>query len=68
MTILRGEMGREMGVRFGREGTWVYLWLILLDVWQKIKKKICKAIILQLKKIFNYNFKKKIGPCFLYSH
>jgi len=25
-------MGREMGGGFGREGTWVYLWLILVDV------------------------------------
>jgi len=25
-------MGREMGGRFGREGTPVYLWLILVDV------------------------------------
>ena len=33
----------------GREVTWVYLWLILVDVWQKITK-FCKAIILQLKK------------------
>ena len=41
---------------------WVYLWLILVDVWQKITKftkklqnlqkftKFCKASILQLKK------------------
>ena len=34
-----------MGRRFGREGTWVYLWLILIDVWQKATK-FCKAIIL----------------------
>jgi len=45
-----GGMGREMGQRFGREGTWVYLWLILIDVRQKTTK-FCKAIILQLKKI-----------------
>ena len=25
-------MGREMGGGFRREGTWVYLWLILVDV------------------------------------
>ena len=42
-------MGREMGGGFGREGTRVYLWLIL-DVWQKTTK-FCKAIILQLKNI-----------------
>ena len=28
--------GREMGGRFRREWTCVYLWLILVDVWQKI--------------------------------
>ena len=28
----KGGMGREMGVGFGREGTWLYLWLILVDV------------------------------------
>ena len=31
----------------GREGTWVYLWLIHVEVWQKTK--FCKAIIFQLK-------------------
>ena len=49
-------MGREMGGRFKREGTYVYLWLIHVDVWQKTTK-FCKAIILQLKK----EIKKKIG-------
>jgi len=29
---LKGEMGREMGWRSRREGTWVYLWLTLIDV------------------------------------
>ena len=38
-----------MGGRFKREGTYVYLWLIYVDVWQKMTK-FCKAIILQLKK------------------
>ena len=28
----RGEMGREMEGRFKREGTYVYLWLIRVDV------------------------------------
>ena len=32
----------------GREGTWVYQWLIFVDVWQKTTK-FCKAIIPQLK-------------------
>ena len=31
-TTLGGGMGREMEGRFGREGIWVYLWLILADV------------------------------------
>ena len=46
---LKGGMGREMGGRSRREGTWVYLWLILIDVWQKTTK-FCKAITPQLKK------------------
>ena len=41
-------MGREMGGRFKREGTYVYLWLIHVDVWKK-PTKFCKAIILQLR-------------------
>ena len=45
---LKGGVGREMGGRFGREGTWVCLWLILADVRQKTTT-FCKAIILQLK-------------------
>ena len=31
-----------------REGTYVYLWLIYVDLWQK-PTQYCKAIILQLK-------------------
>jgi len=42
-------MGREMGGRFKREGIYVYLWLVHVEVWQKTTK-FCKAIILQLKK------------------
>ena len=34
--------------RFKREGTYVYLWLIYVDIWHK-STKYCKAIILQLK-------------------
>ena len=37
------------GGRFKGEGTYVYLWLIHVDVWQKLTK-FCKAIILQLRK------------------
>ena len=50
-------MGREMGGRFKREGAYVYLWLIHVDIWQKTTK-LCKAIILQLKKN-----KKEIREC-----
>ena len=38
----------ELGGRFKREGTYVYLWLIHDDVWQK-PTQYCKAIILHLK-------------------
>ena len=37
-----------MGGRFKREGTYVYLWLVHVDVWQK-PIQYCKAIIHQLK-------------------
>ena len=39
----------EVRGRFKREGTYVYLGLIHVDVWQK-PTHCCKAIILQLKK------------------
>ena len=38
-----------MGGGFRREGTYIYLWLIHVDVWQR-PTQYCKAIILQLKK------------------
>ena len=41
-------MGWEMGRRFKREGTCIYLWLIHVDAWQKPVKHH-KAIILKLK-------------------
>ena len=41
-------MGREEGGGFKREGTYVYLWLIYIDVWQK-PTQLYKAIIIQLK-------------------
>ena len=47
--------GWEEEGRFKREGTYVYLWLIHVDVGQKPTQH-CKAIIFQL----NINFKKKI--------
>ena len=42
-------MGREVEGRFKKEGIYVYLWLIHVDVWQK-PRQYHKAIILQLKK------------------
>ena len=50
-------MGWEVGGRFKREGTSVYLWLIHGDVWQKPTQH-CKAIILQLN-IHKFQEKKK---------
>ena len=32
---LEGGVGREMGERFKSEDTYVYLWVIHVDVWQK---------------------------------
>ena len=48
VTTQSGWMGREFARRFQRERTYVYLWLIHVDVWQK-PTRYCKAIILQLK-------------------
>ena len=48
-------MGWEVGGRFRREGTYVYLWLIHVDIWQK-PTQFCKAIILQLKKKYIKKF------------
>ena len=42
-------MEREVRGSFKREGTYIYLWLIHVDVWQK-PTKFCKEIILQIKK------------------
>ena len=41
-------MERKVGGRFRKEGTYVYLWLIHVDVWQK-PTQFCKAIILRFK-------------------
>ena len=41
-------MGREMGGGCKREGIYVYLWLIHVEVWQKTTT-FCKAIIFNLK-------------------
>ena len=48
-------MGREVEGRFKREGTRVCLWLIQGDVRQK-PTQYCKAIVLQLKKIFKGSY------------
>ena len=37
-----------VGRRFRREGTYVYLWLMHVDVWQK-PTQYCKTVTLQLK-------------------
>ena len=42
-----GRMGWELKERFKSNGTYVYLWLIDFDVWQKPTQH-CRAIILQL--------------------
>ena len=39
-----------MGERFRKDGVYLYLWRIHVDVWQK-PTQYCKAIILQLKLI-----------------
>ena len=41
--------GKEVGGSFKREGMYVYLWLIHVDIWQK-PMQYCQAIILQLNK------------------
>jgi len=41
-------MGRQVGGKFNREETYVYLWWSHVDVWQK-PSKYCKIIISQLK-------------------
>ena len=42
-----GVMGREVGGRFKRDGSYVYLWLIHVELLQKTTE-FYKAIILQL--------------------
>ena len=46
------------------EETYVYLWLIHVDVWQK-RTQYCKAIILQLK-INKFKIKKEKINCYYY--
>ena len=56
----QGLCDRLKGGEEGGSGTRVYLWLILIDVWQKTTK-FCKAIILQLKTILSYVFIAVLG-------
>ena len=48
-TTQRGRTGWKVGGKFKREGIYVHLWLIHVDVWQKPPPQHCKAIIFQLK-------------------
>ena len=48
-----GGMGSKVGGRFKREGTYVYLWLIHVDVWQKPTQH-CKEVKKKKKKNENY--------------
>ena len=54
---LEGWDGREVGGMFKNKGTYVDLWLIDVDVWDKSTQH-CEIVILQLKtkwkKILNY--------------
>ena len=59
---LEGCMGREVGKRFKREGTHVYLWLIYVDIWQK-PAQCGKAIILQLKISKILKLASETSPC-----
>ena len=52
-----------VGGRFEREGTYVYLWSIHVDVWQKPTQH-CKAFIFQLK----INFKNAFNNIPYYRH
>ena len=48
MTTQKDGIGWDVGGKFKRKGTYVYLWLTHVDVWQR-PTQYCKAIILQLK-------------------
>ena len=48
LSFKRGGMDRQVRGRLKREGTWTYLWLIHIGVWQK-PMQYSKAFILQLK-------------------
>ena len=59
---LKVGMRREMGGRIRRVGTWVYPWLILVDVWQKTTR-FCKTIIFQLKIFLNAKWQNNFSVC-----
>ena len=48
--LLLSGLGREMGRRFKREGIYVHLWLIHVEVWQKTIE-FCKVNYSSIKKI-----------------
>ena len=48
VTTYRDDMGWEVGQNFKREETYLYLWLIHVDAWQK-PIQYCKAIIFHFK-------------------
>ena len=50
----------EVGGKFKKKGTYVYLWLIHVAVWQK-PTQYCKAIIIQVKinKILKIKYRMK---------
>ena len=50
-------MGKEVGGSFKSEGTYVNLWMIHVDAWQKATQ-FCKATFFQLKNNLK-NIKKK---------
>ena len=56
VTTLGGQNGWEVGGRFKSEGTYVYLWLIRVDVWQKSNQH-CKSNYPSIKHKFKKFFK-----------
>ena len=59
VTTYRGGMRWEVGGRFRREGIYVYLWLIYVDVWKK-PTQYWKVFILRLKVIFLKEYFSKV--------
>ena len=61
VTTQRCGHGREQGGKFKRKGTYVHLWLIHVDIWQK-PIQYYKAIIFQLK--INFFLKDVFEPSY----